>query len=267
MKKSIKSLIWSICLTPAILLTACVPPPSYTITASSSDTQLGYVKGFETQEKQEGSKITISAVSTSQSPFLAWVKDDKTIVSNEESLNLIYNSKTAGHYTAVFEETSISKMSYASLTALNFSPAGYSKIEWTVSTAILSSGSNDYYQLTNGEYSPGQEHTVEADSVLYFGGAGDEYVYLIKLNFKLFNALNEETTFEYILQTKIDKNTFNDKAGLVINENIEALKSTPISLTFQKLSSKENNEFENVSPEDDEEENETPPIETSAIST
>ena len=250
MKKSKKAMIFTLCLSPMMILTACVPPSSYTISASSSDIYLGYVKGFDKNEKQEGSKVTLSAVSTSDAPFLCWVKDNKTIVSNESDLNLSYSSETSGHYTAIFEENDYSKMQYASLVDFDFNPSGYTKVEYQINTALLASGSTDYYEFINGEYSFGDKQEMESSSVMYFGGIGEQFVYLIKINFKLFDSKNQETTFEYSLQTKIDKDLFNGKGGIIINEEIKSFDNTPISLTFEKISLDEIKDYETATPDD-----------------
>lgn len=257
MKKSRKIAISSLCLTPLLLLSACVPPPSYTITASSSDSNLGYVQGFYKEEREEGSKVGITAHSFSENGFVCWVKDNKTIISNESELKLTYEDETAGHYTAIFEEDDISKMLYSSFTGISFKPAGYTKVEYEISTALLSSGSNDFYTFAGGEHLLSEEYNVEPTSVLYFGGAGDEYTYLIKINFKLFNDKNEETLYEYSLQTRIDKHTFNNKANLVIKETVEALDNTSLSLTFKKLTLKEYTESEIIDLENNTDEEET----------
>ena len=234
MKKSTKAMIISLCLSPVVLLTACVPPPSYTITASSSDLNLGYVKGYHEEQKEEGSKVTLTAVPTSDSAFICWVKDDKEIVSKEEKLNLTYNNKTAGNYTAVFDEPDISKMQYASIADFSFTPTGYSKVEYQVNTALLSSGSSDYYEFINGSYTIGQEEDFVSNSVIYFGGIGDEYTYLIKINFKLYSSTNEETTFEYTLQTKLTKENFVE-GETTITEEVSVLENTTVGLKFEKL--------------------------------
>ena len=236
MKKNKKATLISICLAPLLLLTACVPPASYTITASSSDTQLGYVHGFDKNAVEEGNKVTLSAVSTSENAFLCWIKDNKKIVSQEEKLTLIYNSNNQGHYTALFEEKDTSKMLYANLTEINFEPSGFTSVEYTLSTALLSSGSSDYYEFAYGEFVIGDEHTTDINSVMYFGGAGDEYVYLIKIAFKLYDSNNAETSYEYQLQTRIEKDSFNSEGLFIVEEKISAFESN-LNLTFSKLNS------------------------------
>lgn len=236
MKKLKKTAILSLCLSPLLLLTACVPPPSFTITASSSDMQLGYVQGVDKDAMEEGSKVTLNAIATTSSPFVCWIKDDVSVVSQEAKLNLTYNEKNAGHYTAIFEENDYAKMLYATFTDVKFSPSGYTKIEYQINTALMTSGSNDYYEFIDGEYTVGDEHSIEPVSVMYFGGAGDDYVYLLKIDFKLYDSANAETTYQYQMQTKISKNSFDDNGEFTINEEITALNSN-ISLKLKKLNS------------------------------
>jgi len=235
MKKSTKAMLFSLCMSPVILMTACVAPPSYTITASSSDISLGYVKGFDKQAMQKGQKVTISAISTSDSPFLCWIKDNKLIVSKEEKLNLTYNNKNEGHYTALFKENDITKMQYANLVDFSFSPSGYTKVDYEINTALLTSGSSDYYNFTNGSHTIGDKEEIQSNSVLYFGGIGDEYIYLIKLNLKLHDNKSQETSFEYTLQTNLNNDDFNNKGELVINEEVELLGNAALTLKFEKL--------------------------------
>lgn len=249
MKKSKKAMIISLCLTPLLLLTACVPPPSYTISASSSDLSLGYIQGQISGEMEEGSKVTLTAVAKTQNPLVCWVKDNKKIISQESILELTYSDKTAGHYTAVFEESDISKMQYASLTDIDFTPSGIIKVNYQITTAFLTSGSSDYYEFVNGEYTVGQDYSVEPESVMYFGGAGQEYVYIVKIKFNLFDSQNTETSFEYTLQQKINKTTFNGKAGLKITEKVTMLNDAELTLTFQKLTTTQVSEFETITPE------------------
>lgn len=267
MKKNIKLSLFSLCLSPLFLLTACVAPPSYTITASSSDLQLGYVQGATSQAKEEGSIIKLNAVSTSSSPFICWIKDNKTIVSNESEFELTYQQDTEGHYTAVFEETDIQKMIYAKLEEIEFAPAGATNIEYTIQTAMLTSGSNDYYDFVQGTLPKAEDEEPQEESVIYFGGAGADYVYVIKIKFKYTDSSNAETSFEYTLKTKIDKSTFSNAGSLVITENIEAV-NTSIKLKFNKISLNEIKDEINVTPPetpDDDVPNDIPDIDIPPI--
>ena len=238
MKKSKIATIFSLCLTPMLLLTACVAPPNYKITATSSDIQLGYVQGFDKDAMPEGNQVTLHAVSTSDSPFLCWIKDDKTIVSNKEKLTLTYNQENQGYYTALFEEKNISAMMYASLYDFEFSPQNCVKIEYELKTAILTSGSNDYYNFISSSYAVGDDYINKSPNVIYFGGAGDEYVYLLKVAFKLYDAQNAETSYEYQVETKVNKNAFDENGIFTITENVSALE-TNLTVKFKKLTAQD----------------------------
>lgn len=252
MKKSKLLIISSLCLSPLLLLTACVPPQSFSITASSSDSTLGNVYGQYFEEMQEGTKVTLKAVPTEDNTFVCWIKDNKQITSQESELNLSYNNETSGHYTAVFQETQISKMQYASLSGLDFEISGYSKVEFNVSTALVATGSDEYTDFVNGEYVAGQENSIDPSSVIYFGGAGQNLTYTIKVQFKLYDSQNTETTYEYLLNQKISQNTFNDKAGLIVCETISALNDATITFVFNKLTTEEVTDYEKIGCQDQE---------------
>lgn len=246
MKKSKMAVIASLCLTPLMLLTACTPTESYLISASSSDSSLGYVYGQFAEEKEEGSKVTINAVPKAGNTFVCWIKDNKKIASEEAELELTYNESTAGRYTAVFQESDSSKMQYASFANIDFAPEGYTKVQYKISTALLSIGSDEYSDVTDGEYSVGDTSKIGPTSVIYFGGAGRKYNWSIKINFKLFDAQNNETTFEYVLDQNVNKDTFNEKAGLKICEEIAEFNDAKVTITFDKLTTAEVTDYEKI---------------------
>lgn len=235
MKFSKKIAMLSICLTPLVLLTACVPPTSYLITASSSDTSLGFVQGYNRNAMPEGEKVTLVANATSESPFACWVKDDYKVVSNENSLKLTYTASNEGHYTAVFEEKDFSKMAYCTISEFDFSPSGFIHVEYSLKLAKLknSSGSSDFYEFMSGRYDTNGKITYKPETVLYFGGAGDNYVYLIKLNLTLFSS-SGSNSIEYQMNTRVGIDSFDSDGNLLIKENIEEV-ATDISITIKKL--------------------------------
>lgn len=236
MKKFKKTALLSLCLSPLLLLTACVSPPNFSITASSSDTQLGYVQGFDKTEMSEGTKVTLSAYELKENPFICWVKDNKKIVSQESKISLTYNSSNEGHYTAIFEESDISKMQYATITDIEFTPTGYTKVEYNLTTALLTSGSSDYYEFASGNYSIGEEHATDTMSVVYFGSTGDSYEYLLKINLKITDSQNAETSIEFQLQTKVNKNSFDNEGNCIVEESVTGFEDK-LSLKLTKLNS------------------------------
>ena len=237
MKKSIKVLLFIFILCPIILLSACTSPPTYLITALPSDMRLGKVVGsYNNEQLAEGTTITLTAnESNSQSnPFICWIKDYKTVVSNEKELSLTYGQSTTGHYTAVFEETNLSNMMFASLNNIFFNPEGYQSIDWTISYARTTSGSS-YTDLETGSFAPG-EFDTNNQSIIYFGSAGANYEYSIQVNLTLTTATGATTEYTVSFHDLLTKNIFDENGSATITEYIEYF-NADLSINFQKLNS------------------------------
>ena len=121
MKKSLKIFLTCLFLCPLLILTACQSPAQYSITTNPSDSSLGSIpesSEINLNKKNEGTKITLSIKENypETNPFICWIKDYKKVVSSEKNLDLTYNAENEGNYTAVFEETSLNKMMFSSLT-------------------------------------------------------------------------------------------------------------------------------------------------------
>lgn len=241
MKKFLKVFLFIICLCPIVLLAACQSPSSYLITAKPSDSILGSVQGALTEQQTEGTGITLTAKENSPqtNPFICWVKDYKKVVSTEKSLNITYNSYTAGFYTAIFAEKEYKNMRYACLSNILFDGNEYSSVNYEISTALMAAGSNEYSEFTNGELTVGTEIKTDCTSVLYLGGGGvnNEYKFNIKLN--LTPITETETTikeYTFSINELLKPEKFNGTDKCVITHEIPALNSS-ISLVFTKLSS------------------------------
>ena len=142
MKKSIKTILFSLFACSLGLLAACVPPDQYKITASVSDSLLGSVVGADDiylNTRAEGTRITlkVNELKPTTNPFICWIKDYNNVVSLEDSLSLTYSANTAGHYVALFEETNYDKMTYASLTDLSFEPETELANDTTVEYSVI----------------------------------------------------------------------------------------------------------------------------------
>ncbi len=242
MKKFIKVFLLILCLCPIVLLTACQSPSSYLITAKPSDSILGSVQGALTEQRTEGTGITLSAKENiaQTNPFICWVKDYKNVVSTEKSIYLTYNAETAGFYTAVFAENEPKNMRYACLSNILFDGTEFSSLSYEISTALMAAGSNEYSPFTSGDLTVGTELKTDCRSVLYFGGAvggvGNEYKFNIKVN--LTPVAGSETTiteYSFSITELLNSSKFNGTDKCVITHNISALDST-ISLVFTKLS-------------------------------
>lgn len=232
MKKSIKTIFFTLCLCPAFILSACVPPPSYLITAKSSDIELGTVHGYKEKEMEEGYVVTLTA--NEINPFICWIKDDSLVAGTEKNLKLTYNEKTAGEYTAVFEENDISSMMYASLTSVNFEPNNYSSISYKISTALISRGSDNFSDFANGILKDGENTETDRTSIIKIDGIGQEYSYKILINLTLSNNQEGDNNVEFQISQIVDKTLFNDQGVCEITQYNENLNAS-ITLTFEKL--------------------------------
>ncbi len=232
MKRKMKYLL-AICLCP-FLLTACTPPPSYVINVSPSDLKLGSVKGGTSDEKQEGSQITLEVNENmpETNPFICWIKNGRTVVSTEKTLNLTYNSSNAGSYTAVFEEEA-KKMRYSSLTKIDCQPEGYSNVSFQLSVSAISSGSTNYSLFTEGSMNNGESFLTDNKTICYLGNADGLNVYRFQISFELGNGENTDK-FIYVFNNTLSDSLFGDNETCTITEHSDELK-TDISLTFSKL--------------------------------
>ena len=235
MKKNLKIFVFLICLCPLILLTACTPPEKFLISALPSDSSLGSVQGVLTEKKEEGSKITLTAKenNSENNPFICWVKDYKTVVSNTKRLNLTYNSSSAGHYTAIFEEDSSSKMMFSCLSKIDFQPAGYTTINYEIYSALITSGSDEYAKFINGSYTIGSDSEVDKMQVIYFGGVGVNNEYKFKVNLKMLDVQGMETQYEFQINSLLNRNNFEGE-NCTISHHVSDF-NADISLTFEKL--------------------------------
>ena len=234
MKKFIKIFLFVLVLCPVMILSACTSPPTYLITALPSDMHLGKVIGaYNNEQLAEGTNITLTAIeSNSQTnPFICWVKDYKKVVSTEKELSLTYGQSSTGHYTAVFEESNLTNMMFASLNNISFNPEGYESVNWTVKYARTTSGSS-YNELETGSFAPG-EFATSNQSIIYFGSAGSNYEYNITIELTLQTG---DATTDYTVNFRdlLSKNVFDETGSVTITEYIEFC-NADISLKFQKL--------------------------------
>lgn len=254
MKKTLKIILSGIFLASAILFSACTSPEQYQITVYPSDSTLGAV--LEASEvnlntKAEGTKISLTARElNAENPFVCWIKDYKTVVSNEQVLNLTYDKNTAGNYTAVFKEPSYNGMVFASLSNISFEldervDVPYNQVEYVVNYAEISNGSNNYNVLCEGSFSLNQNpYSTGNKSVLYFGKPGNmnEYVVNVILTLKAADGSSYPLTFsfdEFFTEKFIKNYEFNGQQNLVLSEDHTEGFGT-LTITFSKLDSTTN---------------------------
>lgn len=235
MKKSKKILISTLCLCPMLLLTACVPPPNYLITASSSDSTWGRAEGAIAEEMPEGTEmlLTVAETSPTDHPFICWVKDYKTVATTESIFKLSYTEETAGHYTAVFEDEA-SKMLFATLSSIEFDGSGYTNIDYTLNYSSSASGSNNYSQLSSGTFDPNAVYNTDLTSVLYFGSLGSVTEYKFEINVAITDSVGAITNHTIRFAQKVDNSTFAGTSSCQISAQVGETE-TNIKLTFQKL--------------------------------
>ena len=240
MKKILKVFMFILCLCPLILLSACTPPQKYTISSMSSDPMLGSVQGTINGEVEEGNKVTLVAKELDgkieTNPFICWVKDYRSVVSSSKNLTLTYNSKTAGHYTAVFAEDSPTKMRFASLSSISFESQDYSSANYQILYAVTSTGSNNYNPFINGNVNTNAEIKTDNKTIVYFGSvdANNEYNFNVKV--KMLNSQNIETEYEFQINTLLSSSSFDSEGKCTISQTVEAINTT-ITLVFEKLNS------------------------------
>ncbi len=238
MKKICRTLLLVLFIFPLLLLSACKSSGSYLISALPSDSSLGSISGVLTEQKQEGTKITLVAKETkpSTNPFICWIKDYKNVISTSSSLSLTYNAGSAGNYTAVYEEDSPNKMMYACLSKVSLNSDVYTSVAYDLNSTLLSSGSNDFSIFNSGNFTVGSEYKTDCKAVLYFGSAGTNNDYKFSIKLRLATGPNSETYYEEQIRELLNKNSFDSEGKCIIKQDITIHNTTVnLSLTFQKL--------------------------------
>lgn len=242
MKKFFKIFLSAILLCPTLLFFACTSPDQYQIKAYTSDSTLGSVpQAIETnfKKKDEGTNITLTAKEnySATNPFICWVKDHKEVVSNNKTLNLTYNSKTEGEYTAVFHETKLSSMSYASLSSVKFTANSdeYSTVKYTIS--CLGDSFMEYTQFANGTLTIDEDNPTNNYSIIYFGDSEGTKEFRLKFNLELIEASGSVTTVSADYNGVVTRNDFDSEGNCVVSQNISGLLSNlgVFEITFSKL--------------------------------
>lgn len=230
MKRSKKILLATLLLCPLVMLSACVPPPSYLITTSSSDSTYGRVNGDRKDKMVEGSKITLSVIEDDplNHPFVCWVKDYKTVVSAENALEIEYNEDTAGHYTAVFHEETTS-MRFTTLSSIDVETTGFVSIEYKLDYSSSSSGSSNYSLLTEGTFETSSLYKTDNTSVLYFGTLGSNIEYKFIMNAILTDSQGNSSNHQFQFSDKVNSDMTTISAT-------DETSNTTITLTFEKIS-------------------------------
>lgn len=239
MKKSIKTFLILLLMTPMLLLAACSEPSSYLIKATPSDSLLGSIQGASSDALVEGTKITLiakeNANTASTNPFICWIKDQSKVVSTEKTLDLTYNATNAGNYTALFAETDLQKMMYVSVgdIALN-SELEIQTIDFKLQYA-LSTASSDFRTITSSSFENGQNYISDYTNVLYLGNAASKNEYIIRLELVL-TYTDASVTSPYYLEfaSEINRNSFDGNGNLTITQ-FDQITQTDISISFSKI--------------------------------
>ena len=236
MKKSIKIFLLLLLICPAIILSACVPPPSYMITSSSSEPLWGRASGNKTSNMQEGTEITLVATENyaETQPFICWIKDYEKVYSLLKELPLTYSENTAGHYTAVFEDSS-DKMLFATFSSIELEANGYSKITFDLKYSNSVTGSNNYKSFASGEFDPKSIFISDHSSVLYFGPLGNDVKYKFNMFITLTDNVGNQSQYELkFSQQEIINSSFSNG----VFQMSETIGNTGIdmNLKFEKLS-------------------------------
>lgn len=246
MKKSKKFLFASLLAIPMIALVGCVPPNSYTINALPSDSNLGSILGAKNDiSAYEGTSLNLSVkeLKPQTNPFICWVKDYKTVVSSEKTLNLKYNENTQGAYTAIFEEQDLTKMMYSSFSSANITTSNFAGVKYTLSYARTAFGSSNYIVMNEGSLVPSETLNTSNTDVLYFGGLGENFEYKIKIALTFLQANGSETTYTVDFSNFVSRSAFDDNGQVTLSGTIPNLPSSAddtnsyINLTFTKLKS------------------------------
>lgn len=242
MKKSLKILLSTLCLFPILIFSGCKSPSEYTISARPSDSFLGSipeVSNLNLSAKKEGSKITLNVKENfpDTNPFICWVKDYKKVVSVEKTLSLTYSENTAGNYTAVFHEISQSNMMFASVDSLSFIPEteNYVSVNYEMMYARDISGSTNFSSLENGSFNIEENYKTNNSSIVYFGSAGDNYRYNIRVHIELTSRDNTLTTFYIDFTEDVNKSIFDSNGVASISESYGEIGI--LNITFKKLNS------------------------------
>ncbi len=234
MKKSIKTLLLALLVCPLLLLSACVPPDTFTITASSSEPAWGRVTGSPNEAVDEGTSLSLGIIETSQEdhPFIGWVKDYEKYVSSEGTLELTANAENAGHYTAVFDEDANS-MRFATLTQVFLDSSTYSSATFKINASVSTSGSSNYKAFAEGTLTAGDAFETDLSSIVYFGALGSTREYKFEILLELSNA--EGTVSKTIkFSNKLANDTFASTSACEISAMID--ENDSVTLSFQKLS-------------------------------
>ncbi len=240
MKKSIKTLLFILCLCPIILLSACGITSYYNITVSTSSSVLGSVLGTLNNTTQaEGTSMTLTAKENypSTNSFVCWIKDNSSVVSTDLSINIVYNSQNEGKYTALFEETNPNSMMYMSLTNIVFQlPSNINSLIFDLSYSRTSSGSDMFITLENGTLTNENTYSSSHNKVLYLGGAGsvNNYQYRLKLNITTIDVNGTETNYSLTSQELINNGYFNGQ-NLTSITIFDSVSNSDIILSFKKL--------------------------------
>ncbi len=239
MKKILNIFMLILCLCPVLLMTACKSHGKFLIKAGTSDRELGYFQGAINVEMEEGKKVTLVAkeLLSESNPFICWVKDYSKVVSTSKSMTLTYNKRTAGHYTAVFADSN-AKMRFSALTSINFESENYSSVEYQISSALTSAGSDNFTTFVSGKIETNTDFKTDNKNIVYLGTANsdnnyNEYKYKVKV--KMITSQNIQTEYEFEVGNLLSYKSFDNEGKCVLTQNITAIE-TNLSLTFTKLS-------------------------------
>lgn len=230
MKKFQKCLFAIICGAPLLLLSGCGSTNHFTVTTKTSNVALGNVSGGSTSPWSEGTQLTLKATAKSNAnPFICWIKDYTKVFTTENEVKVTVSQKTAGNYTALFEETTPKSMMYATLTEISYLTTDYSSIEYEVSYAPTYD-TTTYQPLAVGAMKGTSDNAAFQGSVFNLLDQNTEYVsYIFKVD---------------IIVTDIAgtaKTTYSFKDMNLTNENFDTsgayvLTNQALTLRFDKLS-------------------------------
>lgn len=239
MKKSLKLILSAIAFSSAFLFVACTPPNYYSISAFPSDSNIGSVAEatlINSNPQAEGTKITLNARENfpETNPFVCWVKNHEDIVSTVSSIDLTYNAKSQGRYTAVFKETNLSGMMYSVLSNIKYTNSGayFNSIKYTVEYARISTGSDIYNEFNNGELYVNNAYSPRKEKVLYFGEPGNSYNYKIRVNLDLTTG-NTTTSISFDFSDLLGQDKFESKENYTITKDYTGYGN--LTLIFSKI--------------------------------
>lgn len=239
MKKSLKLILSAFAFSSAFLFVACTPPNYYSIDAYPSDSNIGSVAEstlINSNPQAEGTKITLNARENfpDTNPFLCWVKDHEDIVSTASSIDLTYNAKSQGRYTAVFKETNLNGMMYSVLSNIKYTNSGayFTSIKYTVEYARTSTGSDVFSEFNSGELFVNNAYSPKKDKVLYFGEPGNNYYYKIRVNLSLTSG-NTTTSISFEFSDLLEQDNFGTKENYTITKDYTGYGN--LTLIFSKV--------------------------------